>query len=525
MSVEESTWLAVARDTRRLGKPSVIEEEKGDTDTVASSHASERMMIDTNERAEFLAEDRCFRKLFRSSTTDDRSRRQSRRTRRRNRRKRGDSLERQISQLILGTAKLGTVDSSSDVVKSSNEKGGETTSVEFILQDLVHHNSTEQLSPVHPLDRSKDLSGTEKQVSNIQSKFSESQSHTLHNEGHLSHGDTIKEVDTNETDVGKLGLEKIVSHRSSTRDIFPDIDIHEYEDPSLEINFPDHLENDGDSTHREDEVTEPDEEHETISALSSNEFKVHTHHKEPVSVELFDSWVWRDPHAMTTPTMEKQPLTPGYISPSTNSQETPQSRKMVDVEYESTPVYEEQFRAREGQPTPVTSNKESRYQMVRHFKEQAKRTVKEEVIFKKNFEEWSPFMAMDFSCDDIRFSDTLVDPDEFERVGSVDEDGFLIKPPKQPVMKPLKLKSPLSYNGTTTEIRRQTSEKSASSRLGGDRQLDADKFGWLHPHSPDSVIDPSATFHFSSRRVDPPGAREMYFTDEINTPLPTRIAI
>ncbi len=517
--------FAMPYDTRSAKNSYFTQEEKKDTDTVASSQMSESVMSETTDRDELssLDDDRLLH-LLHSSNTEQDSKRRSRRSKRKSRRKRGDSLERQISQLILGTASAVS-DAHFELGKSPKQTGGDASSVEFILQDLVHPNSMELIPSMKSTPLSNSGSGTEKYITTIQSKLRESHLQPMTKMG--------KEFDPANIDSDFVASTKEASCSPSSHDLSPIVDIKEYDDPSLEINFSDEFENDGDSTQPEDDKSQPDDELGTISALSSNEFlEGHSIRKDVGTTGSFDSWSWREPHIWSKSAGENCPTSPVVLSSSPDSQGSHQPGTKAQTELANAAERGAQFLSRESQLSVIPDGKESLTQDSRQGKEKPKAAVKEKVLFKTNFDDWSPFMALELPFDDIRFSDTLVDPNEFERAGSVDPDGFLKAPPKYRAMKPLIWRSPTSFRTEVVETGRQLSENPAPSYRNDTgsvdtASVDTPKIGSSsHTPSPDSIFDhPSTAFHTRGRRLDPPGARDLHFRDYASHTLSTRIAI
>lgn len=518
----KSTSQAMALDMRRAPNSYFAPETMGDNDTVASSQMSESVVTEFTERDEHSSaeDDKLIRKLTKSSIGDDHSRRRSRGSKRRSRRKRGESLERQISQLILGTASSGVVDTYFDVGSPLKPAEEETTSVEFILQDLVHPNTVELVSGKKATGVSSRGSGTENYITTIQNKLRDSRTQKQLASGPPANMGKEDNFFMFNPDFMASPLNEPAILPS--QNLFPLVETQEYDDPSLEINFPE--ENDGDSTQPDNEVNQPDDELGIISALSSSEFKDGFKSEKNIGrVQSFDSWSWREPREFSK-SFGVDPSTSVAIStPSCSSQESREPRTKAEAESQgSRDHHQEHILARESQHTPVASNKESESKV----QPQTKSIQQQAVIFKTNFDEWSPFVTMESPFDNIRFSDTLVDPDEFERVGSVDEDGFLKTPPKQRTVKPIKSKIAQSTSRGANEAHSDSNMTSALSRIHDQRSMDSESFGWLHPHSPDSVFDyPSASFHTNGRKADPPGARNLYFPDDVNLSLGTRISI
>lgn len=134
-------------------------------------------------------------------------------------------------------------------------------------------------------------------------------------------------------------------------------------------------------------------------------------------------------------------------------------------------------------------------------------------------------MMAELPFEGIRFSDTLVDPDEFERIGSVDEEGFLVNQVTRHVAKPSKVKG--SASNRQNDMDPHFERRSVSSACTNSLKINERKFvGNAYPYSPDCVTDyPNDRYCGPNRSVDPPGSRESYGMDDWSESSTIRIAI
>lgn len=465
-------------------------QDKKQVDSFAFSQMSDSpdqvtMLKPAKKRMQRFAEDNdhCSSTSQRSTKSyrSTRSRGSTKSSRSRARRKRGESLERLISQLILGTASAGATEAHFEVGKGSSPATVNRASVDYILQDLVHTDGNEQTPRTTPTELPSRRSNAETYINTIKDKLREANHHhQVELDPSLSSEPTLR-LNIDFAPSSTVKNESRPSHHPGTTE--------EYEDPTLEMNF-----------------SEGEEEHDlTKQHPNANQFGKDF---DPIE-ESFESVEWKAVALNpilggTTRSFSPAFSEPSFGSPSPTPMITP-PHQWSEREDPPTSARERATRnvprqpilpPEEIQPIPAKGDE-------RQFKLQPKRE-KEEVVFKKNFEDWTPFEAMEFShSEDLRFSDTLVDPKEFVPSSPVDEDGFFI------AQSPGKRKR-------TVDVRSGWNAVQAPYGLQGRRSYKFRSFESVHPHSPDSVFDhPSSASHASRNgRSDPPGAHDLQFPED-----------
>jgi len=460
-----------------MEKAYFTQDEKKESDSVKFPGMSGSFLDETIDGTTMAEEEMdLIQKLTKSGDDVDRSRRSSNRSKRKTRRKRGDSLEREISQLILSTASSGATDAHFEVLgRPPSPINVDSTSVNFILQDLVH------------LDEERSVS-----ESSIRS----------------SRALSLLANDTKPLDPEA----KLVTEENSKTDLpralpsFDQATSPEYADPPLDISFSDGEDITG--------AAEPQHglgksQRDSIPALSTKDMKgsqKQGHDFAPV--ESFESICWKEDEVDPIPVGSNRALSPVPLLPTKQDPPTNQSAEVMIVKAKE--------KAKSSSLPSVIDNRSETHKSTRGKVEvQTKTTASESVIFKTNFDEWTPFEPMEASRTDMRFSDTLVDPMEFEENDSIDENGFLLIPPQRTRKVP-KLRAPTANKRILLESRSKSSELRSPAVLEDRRTFDARDFGSFHPDSPDSVFDyPSGVSQKSSRsyRSDPPSSQDLQFLE------------
>lgn len=507
-------------DNRGSRKSITMEEEKKDTDSVASTHQTESVMSEATERDDQSSVGgEKFDSLLLPMATDDRKGR-SRKSKRKTRRKRGESLERQICQLILGTVSNNTWDSQVEVENKAPSMA-DPASVEFILQDLDDPSSLELVQSTRVTAIMGRSFGTQAYMSTIDDKLRDSQWQDFGESDFVDHVTTGNGYSTN-FDLQLATIAEAVSHRRLSRNLAREVDFDEYGDPSLEINFSDGMDNEDGSTEYENEQSQPDDELGSMSGLSVSEFNEgRFSHRDPGAGASFDTWGWQEPNGSSQAASENRSTSPS----ASTLQERQQSRTMAESDARDAQEYHGQASSRQRDASQVERNN-----MVRSAKSMEQRHPrqaphKDAGIFKTKYEEWSPMMMVESPFEGIRFSDTLVDPDEFERIGSVDEEGFLITHPTRQIAKSSKVQYSASTGRNMIDPHFERDSLPVAPR--GSVNVDGRKFvGASYGYSPDSVADYlDSGYYRLNRSMDPPGTRDVHLMDDWSESSTIRIAI